>query len=175
MTWSLENSRNNEARKICWELVPYMHGRVLDIGCGPYKAFPHFIGVDNGHHWGMQGADIKSEGDDLSLFSDGSVDTVFSSHLLEHFPYEKVPAALKEWMRVTKTGGHVILYLPDEDEYPKVGHPHANVDHKWNVNYDRVVEAAEKVPYSWDLVDFQKRNADDEYSLYFVFRKLSDA
>jgi len=172
MTWSIENSKNDESSKIRWEIVPYFHGRVLDVGCGPYKCFPHFIGVDNGHHWGMQGADVRADATDLSLFSNKSCDAVYSSHLLEHIPYENVPATLNEWFRVVKPGGHVILYLPDEDQYPKIGQPGANKDHKWNVNYDKVVAAFEKVACGWDMIDFQKRNQDDEYSLFFVVKKL---
>lgn len=173
MTWSLENSKCDEASKVRWELVPYMHGRALDLGCGPFKVFPHFIGVDNGHHWGMHGADVRVDSaEKLDLFASESCDLVFSSHLLEHIPYESVPATLSEWMRVVKRGGHMALYLPDEDDYPKVGHPHANPDHKWNVSYEKVVEAMEQVYADWDLIDFQKRNEGDEYSLFFVFKKL---
>lgn len=173
MTWSLQNSKNDEAAKIRWELVPYMNGRALDLGCGPYKVFPHFIGVDNGHHWGHMGTDVRvNTAEKLDLFASQSCDLVFSSHLLEHISYDKVPDALREWMRVLKPGGHLALYLPDEDEYPKCGHPHANVDHKWDVNYDRLVAAMEKVEYDWDLVEFQKRNETDEYSLLFIFKKL---
>lgn len=173
MTWSLANSKNDEASKIRWELVPYMRGRCLDLGSGPYKVFPHFISVDNGHHWGVGGIDVKvDDAVRLDVFASQSCDLVFSSHLLEHIKYEDVPAALTEWMRVLKTGGHLILYLPDEDEYPKCGHPHANPDHKWDVSYDKFVAAMEKVDYSWDLIDFQKRNETDEYSLFFVFKKL---
>lgn len=172
MTWSLENSKNNEASKIRWELVPYMRGKVLDIGCGPYKAFPHFVGIDNGHHWGVQGADIEAEATNLEIIADSSCDAVFSSHLLEHIPYADVPNTLNEWFRVTKVGGHVILYLPDSDEYPKVGTQYANADHKFDVTYDNIVEALEKTEYSWDMTDFQKRNEDDEYSLFFVLKKL---
>lgn len=173
MTWSLENSKCDEASKVRWELVPYMHGRALDLGCGPFKVFPHFIGVDNGHHWGMHGADVRVDSaEKLDLFASESCDLVFSSHLLEHIPFETVPATLSEWMRVVKRGGHMALYLPDEDDYPKVGQPGANPDHKWNVNYDRVVEAMEQVYCDWDLIDFQKRNDGDEYSLFFVFKKL---
>lgn len=170
MVWSLANSLNNEAAKVRWELVPYMRGRCLDIGCGPYKVFPHFIGCDNGHHWGQMGVDVKTDAQKLDLFASKSCDLVFSSHLLEHVPYEVVPATLREWCRVTKKGGHVILYLPDEDEYPKVGKPGANADHKWDVSYEKVVAAMELVDCGWDLTDFQRRNQDDEYSLYFCFR-----
>ena len=173
MTWTSENSKANESSKIKWEAVPYFHGRVLDIGCGPFKCFPHWIGVDNGHEWGPDGVDVRvPSADKLDLFADETCDGVFSSHLLEHIPYEKVPETLIEWFRVLKRGGHLMLYLPDEDDYPKVGEPGSNLDHKWNVNYDRVVAAAEQAPCDWDLVDYQKRNDDDEYSLWFVFRKL---
>src|SRR3990167_8337538 len=116
MVWSVENSKNDEASKIRWELVPYMNGRVLDIGCGAYKCFPHFVGVDNGHHWGGRGVDVMVEtAEKLELFASGSCDAVFSSHLLEHIEHEKVADTLKEWARVTKQGGYICLYLPDED------------------------------------------------------------
>jgi len=132
MTWSLANSKNDESAKIRWELVPYLRGRCLDIGCGAYKVFPHFVGVDSGHHWGLQGVDVKSDASDLSLFASQSCDTVYSSHLLEHVEYEKVPAMLIEWCRVAKQRGYLILYVPDEAQYPLVGSEFANQDHKWN-------------------------------------------
>lgn len=172
MTWSLENSKNNEATKIRWELVPYMRGRCLDLGCGPYKVFPHFIGVDNGHHWGHFDNVKVETAEKLDLFGSATSDCVFSSHLLEHIELDKVPTALSEWMRVLKTGGHLCLYVPAEGDYPSVGHPHANPDHKWNCSYDRMIEAMEKVDYSWDLIDYQERHEADEYSLWFVFKKL---
>ena len=48
MVWRIDDPQGNEAQKIMWELVKYTRGRVLDIGCGNFKAFPHFIGLDNG-------------------------------------------------------------------------------------------------------------------------------
>lgn len=172
MTWSLENSKNDESAKIRWELIPYMHGRALDLGCGPYKVFPHFIGVDNGHHWGHLGTDVPvDDAAKLDLFADASCDLAYSSHLLEHFKYEDVPAVLREWMRVVKPGGHLILYVPDEAQYPKCGTEFANPDHKWDVNYDKVITAMERVAGGWDLIDYQVRSERDEYSLFFVFKK----
>lgn len=167
MSWNANAPKNDEASKIRWELVPYMHGVALDLGCGGYKVFPHFIGIDSGKEWGKLHADvIVDTAERMPLFASNSADCVFSSHLLEHI--EDYKSALKEWWRIVKQGGYLALYLPDEDEYPKVGKTGANVDHKWNVNFDKVVEA---MPDGWDLVDFQKRNQDDEYSLFFVFRK----
>ena len=175
MVWRVDDPQGNEASKVRWELVPYMNGRVLDLGCGPYKTFPHFTGVDNGHHdaqfgWKNQADEIVKTCENLGIFATRSCDAVFSSHLLEHIPFENVVPTLNEWCRVVKSGGYLMLYLPDEDEYPKVGDPHANPDHKWNVNYEKITEAMEKIPRGWDLIDFQKRNQDNEYSLFFVFK-----
>lgn len=171
MTWDPTTNQADEASKIRWETVPYFHGRVLDIGCGRFKTFPHWIGCDSGKEWGAYGIDVTiSDADDLGLFTTASCDGVFSSHLLEHIPYEQVPKVLAEWCRVTKDGGHIMLYVPDEDEYPKVGEPGANPDHKWNVNYDKIIECMDKVPRGWDLVEYQKRNGGHEYSLWFVFK-----
>jgi ADP-heptose:LPS heptosyltransferase/predicted SAM-dependent methyltransferase len=171
LTWTLENSRSDESSKIRWELVPYMKGKCLDIGSGLYKVFPHFVGVDNGHHWGHFDNVRVDDAADLSQFGSAAWDLAYSSHLLEHFEYEQVPAVLKEWMRVTKIGGHLILYVPDEDQYPKVGEDGANPDHKWNVNFDRLMAAMEKLECGWDLIDYQVRSETNEYSLFFVFRK----
>lgn len=171
--WSIENANCNESQKIRWELVPYTRGRVLDIGCGADKAFPHFIGVDNGHHQKFGYTikpDLLCDATDMKMFSDQSFDAVYSSHLLEHFPYEEVPQILKEWLRLVKDEGYLVLYLPDEDTYPKVGEPGANEDHRWNVNYQKVVGPMKELS-GWDLVDFQKRSEGDEYSLFFVFQK----
>ncbi len=85
-------------------LKPQAGMKILDVGCGAYKAFPHFIGVDNGHHWGKTGVDVMCDAK-LDLFASQSCDTVYSSHLLEHIPYDDVPATLYEWARVTKIGG----------------------------------------------------------------------
>lgn len=172
MSWDPKARQGFESRKIRWEIVPYTRGRGLDIGCGIQKTFQHFIGVDNGTDSQLFGhaisPDVRTNADDLSIFASESLDFCFSSHLLEHFPYERVPDTLKEWMRVIKVGGYLVLYLPDEDQYPNVGEAGSNSDHKWNVNQDRVLDA---MPDGFDLIDYQVRSEEDEYSLYFVFKK----
>lgn len=176
MSWKIDDPQGDEAAKVRFDLVPYMRGRVLDMGCGPHKVYPIAIGIDNRIDAKLFGIDIRPDVpvetcERLDLFGDASADTIFSSHLLEHFPYESVPNVLREWRRILKPGGHLILYLPDEDEYPKVGEPGANPDHKWNVNFSRVVQA---IGAGWDLIEFEKRNKGREYSLLFVFRKAPD-
>lgn len=44
---------------------------------------------------------------------DRKYDIVFASHALEHNPYKKVLNVLKEWLRVLKVGGKLILVVPN--------------------------------------------------------------
>lgn len=173
MTWSLETSQGNESAKIRWELVPYTRGRVLDLGCGPFKAFPHFTGVDNGHHdqqfgWQNRADLIVDTCEKLPLIASQSCDAVFSSHLLEHIKDYK--AALREWWRVIKPGGHLCLYLPHKDLYPNIGQYGANPDHKHDFLPSDIVSAMQEIGF-WDLVRNETRGDGDEYSFFQVYRK----
>lgn len=173
MTWSKDDPYLAESKKIVWEVAPWLRGRGLDIGAGDFKILPHAVSVDNFDHvrFGFKARpDVLTDATDLGVFADQSMDFVYSSHTLEHI--EDYEGALKEWWRVLKVGGFLVLYLPDEDEYPKIGSPHANPDHKWDVNYDKLVAAMGGL-LGWDLVDFQKRNQTNEYSLLFVFKKVN--
>ena len=55
--------------------------------------------------------DIIAPGDNIPL-PDSSVDFVFSSHVIEHF-YNPL-SALREWYRVTKNGGNIVLLVPNK-------------------------------------------------------------
>lgn len=175
MTWNISDPCGNESGKIVWETTPYVRGRGLDLGCGPNKVWPHAIGVDNYTETQLFGIqmkpDVMCDVTRLEPFATQTMDFVYSSHVLEHI--EDYQSALKEWWRVLKVKGYLILYLPDEDEYPKVGEEGANADHKWNVNIDRVVGVMKKVG-GWDLIRCEKRNEAQEYSIFFVFQKRGD-
>ena len=60
----------------------------------------------------IQDVDIIADGDDLP-FKDNTVDFVFTSHVLEHF-FDPIKA-LKEWYRVTKTGGYIFMIVPHKE------------------------------------------------------------
>ena len=53
--------------------------------------------------------------DNLSLFSDASVDLIYACHCLEHFSHLKISSVLSEWYRVLKFGGLLRLSVPDFD------------------------------------------------------------
>ena len=57
--------------------------------------------------------DIIGTMTDMSAVADKSVDAIFSSHNIEHlYPFE-VPVALREFRRVLKPDGFVVLTCPD--------------------------------------------------------------
>ena len=173
MVWDIKAPYKAESRKIVWHVAPYLKGRGLDIGAGDFKVLPHVISVDNMHHaqfgFNVRPDILVQSADKLDMFAFESMDFVYSSHLLEHM--ENPEKALKEWWYRVKPGGYMILYLPHEDLYPKVGEEGANPDHKHDLNEDKVIRWMYRIGF-WDLEVCEKRNQDDEYSFLMVFRKI---
>lgn len=178
MTWYPDAKRNRaveqgESAKIRWELVPYTRGSGLELGCGPWKAFRHFIGIDAKEYReaGPDGPSLVMDCSHLGSFADRGYDFVYSSHLLEHL--KDTRAVLKEWMRVIDVGGHLVLYLPHRDFYPNIGEPGGNEDHKHDFVPEDIIDAMLEVAPDWELVENQVRSAGDEYSFFQVYRKLA--
>jgi ADP-heptose:LPS heptosyltransferase/predicted SAM-dependent methyltransferase len=178
MVWRPEDPQGNEAAKVRFEVIPYLGPTCIDIGCGPNKVFEHFLGVDSQKDTALFGVDMKPDivGDccKLSLFADGAFDTVFSSHTLEHI--EDYRAALAEWWRLVALGGHLVLYLPHRDLYPRIGQPGGNPDHKHDFLPQDIVEAMRELAVcdGFDLRENQVRDAGREYSFFQVYRKRDD-
>jgi ADP-heptose:LPS heptosyltransferase len=172
MTWSIDTSCGFESRKIKYLLPRYTRGRGLEIGCGQEKAYAHFIGVDNGHHFGKGAADIVCEADDLAMFAADSMDFVFSSHVLEHMT--DMRKALNEWGRVIKPGGFLVLYVPSADHYPRCGEEGANPDHKHDIYKGDIPRLMSQTPFAWDQIVKEERSEGDEYSLFEVYLKIAN-
>ena len=84
-------------------------GVCLNIGSGRIK-WPGWIGVDLDPHADIQ-ADIKS-----LPFADDYADYLAAIHVIEHFYKWEALDVLKEWRRVLKPGGTIILELPCMDK-----------------------------------------------------------
>lgn len=90
----------------------------LNVGCGPHP-FPHEPGV----RWINLDLDENAlypsnieyvPGDARNLpFETEKFDVVFSAHVIEHFWPWEVHAAVKEWSRVIKLGGLLVLECPN--------------------------------------------------------------
>ena len=85
----------------------YCQGTGLDIGCGPDPLLPTVAG------WDLKHGDAQY----LRGVQDESFDFVYSSHCLEHMVDVRV--ALKNWFRVVRKGGFLLLAVPDRDLYEK--------------------------------------------------------
>jgi predicted SAM-dependent methyltransferase len=166
-----------ETPKTRWRAVPYTGGRGIDVGCGAEKLFDteFVIGLDNcadGAIGAQINPNLQADGRELAMFASGHFDYLFSSYVLQCIPYAEVSNALRNWMRVVKTNASVVLYLPDEKQYPRVGEPGAHPMQKWDVNYDKVVDAMARTAWNWDLTHYEVCDKNDEYSLFFAFKRL---
>lgn len=176
MVWRADDPQGGESLKIRFDVVPFVGGSNLDLGCGASKVWPNFVGVDNGKDSDLFGIEMKPDivvqsCEKLPLFADAVIDCVFSSHLLEHIDDHK--AALKEWWRLVKVGGYLCLYLPHRDLYPNIGQPGANRDHKHDFANEDIVAAMTEVATGWDLVVNETRDQLQEYSFFQVYKKVS--
>jgi len=85
----------------------YCKGKGLDIGFGGDKISENAVGFD------FEDGDAQY----IKSIKDESYDFVYSSHTLEHMPDPHT--AIKNWFRVVKPGGYLILYVPHRDLYEK--------------------------------------------------------
>jgi SAM-dependent methyltransferase len=107
----------------------YFVGNGIDIGGKPdplaiYQEF--FPLMTDVRTWDVEDGDAQF----LETVDDNSYEFVHSSHCLEHL-HEPVQG-LKNWLRVIKEDGYLIITVPDEDLYEQGEFPSTfNLDHKW--------------------------------------------
>lgn len=119
----------------------YFVGEGIDIGCGTdmldhYK--PLFPLMSACHPWDVLWGD--GDAGRMEGVKDDTYDFVVSSHCLEHVtsPME----ALKNWLRVVKPGGHVVILVPDEDLYEQGVWPSThNGDHKFTFTIQKLTRS----------------------------------
>lgn len=168
MSWAPEYFGGCEAAKIAPHVVRYLQGRALDIGSGQGKVWPPVTGIDVALEGGRPITDMAMDGTDLSMFADASHDAIFSSFFLHHVERSRVGAVLREWARVLKIGGHLVLYLPDGDEMP------ADIDplQRWAIhNGDIEAILRADTACGWEVLERETRHGEGEYGLFLVLRK----
>ena len=81
---------------------------ILDLGCGPLKKNPAWIGIDMLE---ADGVDIVGDVYEvLAAFPDESVDEVHAFHFFEHVP--DVPLLLASLQRILKKSGSIEIVVP---------------------------------------------------------------
>jgi len=135
----------------------YFVGKGFDIGGKPdplclyQEFFPRMEAVKT---WDLEDGDAQY----MEGIKDADIDFIHSSHCLEHLndPYE----GLKNWFRVIRPGGYLIITVPDEDLYEQGQFPSTfNGDHKWTFTFLKKNSWSEKSVNVLDLVQSLGKDA----------------
>lgn len=156
-------------------LSVYCKGNGVDLGYGGDPIVPTAITVDMSLpyvKYDNHPQNLSGDARNLYWFKDGVLDYVYSSHLLEDFPREETKGILIEWLRVLKSGGHLVLYLPHELRYrehcSKTGQPY-NGAHKIE---EMSLDYIRKIVLEIGNVDIvHERDRSETYSFDIVVRK----
>ncbi|HUL52738.1 MAG TPA: class I SAM-dependent methyltransferase, partial [Opitutaceae bacterium] len=109
---------SSETSKCRARLAPYCTGCGVDVGCGGDPILPQALRVDLPQPYARYSdlpVQLGGDASQLRWFADGQLDFVFSSHVLEDFADTRT--VLREWLRVLRPGGRLVLYCPDEQVY----------------------------------------------------------
>lgn len=164
----------SETAKCRERLSKYCVGNGIDCGYGGDAIINNAITVDLPKPYtnvGDNPENLSGDASDLYWFADNTMDYLYSSHLLEDFiDTEKV---LREWLRVIKKGGRIIIYCPDEQVYRKhcrdTGQPY-NENHKLeNFGLKYLKEVFTKIGQTKVI---HETALIDEYSFEIVVEKI---
>jgi SAM-dependent methyltransferase len=84
----------------------------LNLGCGD-KILPGYVNVDVAESRAGRKPDVLCDLHALTPFEADAADEILSVHVVEHFWRWEVVGVLKEWLRVLKPGGRMILECPN--------------------------------------------------------------
>lgn len=168
----------------------YVKGKVIDIGVGRIDthdgADPLIKDCDT---WDKDNGDAHF----MEGVPDETYDTVYCSHLIEHL--EDPITAVKNWFRILKKGGNLIISAPDRDCYErkKTLPSKWNADHKYFLScnllepphtFALIYIFGEAVPFTeWVKLDYRlidtstnhdkpDEHANGEFSIELIIKKL---
>jgi predicted SAM-dependent methyltransferase/glycosyltransferase involved in cell wall biosynthesis len=148
-------------------LIKYCQGQGIDLGCGVTKIKVDAIGLDLYH----PEADMRKDARVMDFYPDKHFDYVYSSHLLEEI--ENTEATLREWLRILKDGGYLVLYQADKDLYYPMGDPKCNPVHKHHFGWEDLWAILEKIG-GVELVHHARHPEEPhgEWSFELVVKKM---
>ena len=164
---------HSETGKCRSRLARFCKGTGLDVGFGGSAIVPTSINFDMPVPYTSVGKDPQHVGGDCfkldAVFKPGSLDYIYSSHLVEDFIWDDVATLIAHWRDMIKRGGMIIIYCPDEQVYRKhceeTGQPyneaHKNADFSLAAFKERIVSLDR-----WDII--HEGNYPDEYSWEIV-------
>ncbi len=84
----------------------------LNLGCGD-KILPGYVNVDVAQARAGMKPDVICDLHDLAPFDDASVDEILCVHVVEHFWRWEIRDVMREWARVLKPGGRMVIECPN--------------------------------------------------------------
>jgi SAM-dependent methyltransferase len=84
----------------------------LNLGCGD-KILPGYVNVDVAKTRAGMRPDVLCDLHALKPFKDDSADEILAVHVVEHFWRWEVAGVLREWLRVLRPGGSMVLECPN--------------------------------------------------------------
>ena len=88
-------------------VIPLNGVRKLNLGCGDVM-LEGYINCDLYYEQADINCDVKK-----LPFEDNTIDEIYASHLIEHFHFHEAFDVLREWKRVLKDGGSIVIETPD--------------------------------------------------------------
>ena len=170
---------NSETAKVRDWVLPYCIGFGCDVGFGGDKIKKEdCLGIDLMIPYGKTGGDKVDIACDLSCetipVEDNYFDYVYSSHLIEDF--EDTKRILRDFVRITKSGGNIILVFPDQQVYEKICAATGqlvNVNHVHkDMGYDYMVSCLKSLEEQHQFTSevLFKNNCEIDYNVVIVIK-----
>lgn len=167
-------TRESETSKCRSSLARFCKGNGLDIGYGGDPIVPSAICIDldtpyaNYHSHPQH---LHGDASSLYWFIDECLDYAYSSHVLEDFI--DTEDVLREWSRVLKPGGNLVLFLPDEQAYRAYCAVNGNEPNKHHIHQEFSLNyLKEIVGLIGGLEVIHELYPVAEYSFELVLKKL---
>lgn len=176
----MNETYKSETAKYRHLTVPYCVGNGVDLGSGGDPVVPHAISVDlpeaeyayynsNQPHRGH----LNFRGDARIMpFKDGTLDWVYSSHLLEDF-LDWNPI-LDQWGAAIKRGGHLIILVPDRVKWNEAisrGQP-PNCQHQHESHVGELTRYMLPRMFRTIMDCMAKPEDPEDYTIIYVGQKL---
>lgn len=171
----IKELHGSETAKVRHLVLAYCTGYGCDIGFGGDKIKKeNCAGIDYAKPYAYAGKDKVDIACDVMNepipVKDNTYDYVYSSHLIEDF--EDTLKGVKEFIRILKNGGNLILVFPDQKKYEEhcrqTGQP-VNIYHKhgdMGLNYMKRILSNAGVSFEVQL----ESDCDIDYNVIIVAR-----
>ena len=93
-----------------FDLLPYINGEGLDLGCGDARPWDWMVGIDINPGTTQRGPNLLKDARKLNFIADKSQDFVFSSYLMNEITEWR--DVLPQWWSKVNDNGYLILFLP---------------------------------------------------------------